>query len=79
MYKFLTSNLFSTSVVNNVEGDAFGMRSRQVLVRDDVSFAPGVDPHQGLLLMIERLNSARPVHDIAEKKDAVDHGMLSAG
>jgi len=65
-------------MVSSPEADAFGMRSRQVLVRDRVAFTPGVDPLQGVLLMIERLNSARPLKDIAEVEDA-DNGVLSAG
>jgi hypothetical protein len=80
MYKYSSSSVHGASVVSTTDIDAFGMRSRQELVRDDVAFAPGVDPLQGLLADIQRLREARPSREVIVDEDVdSDDGVLSAG
>lgn len=70
-----TANFLSTSIVGQPGVDTFGVRSRQELVRDEVAFAPGVDPHRGLILMIERMNAYR-ARMPKEEEDTNDVGQL---
>lgn len=59
MHSYIQRNYLCSSIVGMPGTDAFGSRSKQELVRDEVAFAPGIDPHRGLLLMIQRMAEQR--------------------
>lgn len=77
MNTYLKPGFLCTSIVGRPGMDAFGVRSQQELVRDEVAFAPGVDPHRGLLHTIERINARREFVGKDEAKD--DRRLLSEG
>lgn len=65
-----------SSIVGKPGTDAFGTRSRQELVRDEVAFAPGLDPHRGLLLMIERMSAQRVAPKVHEGEGQDERELL---
>ena len=77
MNNYLKPSFLCTSIVGRPGTDAFGVRSQQELVRDEVAFAPGVDPHRGLLHTIERINARRELVRKEEAND--DRRLLPAG
>lgn len=78
MHNIIRSNFLCASVVGPSGTDAFGARSRQELVRDEVAFAPGVDPHRGLLLMIERVSAQRAQMNTREDEGQNERQLLPA-
>jgi hypothetical protein len=77
MNNYRKPGFLCTSIVGRPGADAFGVRSQQELVRDEVAFAPGLDPHRGLLHTIERINARRELVREDEAKD--DRRLLPAG